>query len=252
MVHYKFFFVFIFSVTALFAHSQKIVYSEVDLDDSRRMTFEVIGKVSGNFLVYKNIRNKSYVSVYNNDMVQVAKEEQSYISDRLINIDFLPFADFTYMIYQYQKKNVVYCDAVKVDGNGKKISEIMTLDTTHLGFASNNRIYSTIASEDKSKVMVFKINSRNKSRYIVTTLLMDNQLALKKKSRFIIPMEEYYEYLREFNLDNDGDLVFLKFKRSNNEHINNLSLLWKGALVDSVSAIDAQQEKIILDEPHIK
>ena len=35
------------------AWAQKIVYSEPDDDDYRRTQFEVVGKVSGNFLVYK-------------------------------------------------------------------------------------------------------------------------------------------------------------------------------------------------------
>ena len=66
------------------------------------------------------------------------------------------------MIYQYQKKNVVYCMAAKIDGNGKKIGDVMELDTTHIGFAANNKIYSVLTSEDKTKIIVFKINSRNK------------------------------------------------------------------------------------------
>src|SRR5215211_2874265 len=116
---YKFllFIVLLLITSASFA--QRIVYSEPEREDSRRMNFEIIGKVSGNFLVYKNIRNKSFISVFNNEMEQIAKENLSYMpTDRLINVDFFPYNDFTYMIYQYQKKNVVYCNAVKVDGNG--------------------------------------------------------------------------------------------------------------------------------------
>src|ERR1051325_5568947 len=98
-----------FLLLAICTQAQKIVYSEIDDEDSRRMRFEVIGKVSGNFLVYKNSKNKNYVAVFNNDMEQIAKEEQDYIpNDRLINIDFFPYADFAYLIYQYQKKSVVY------------------------------------------------------------------------------------------------------------------------------------------------
>jgi len=102
--------------------AQKIVYSQPGNDDTRRMNFEVIGKVSGNFLIYKNFRSKSYVSIYNNEMEEVSKVEQDYIPDeKLINVDFFPYTDFSYIIYQYQKKNVVYCNSVKVDGNGKRI-----------------------------------------------------------------------------------------------------------------------------------
>ena len=87
------------------AFAQKIVYSDYEKDDSRRMNFEIIGKVSGNFLVYKGSRNKNHIVAFNNDMEQIAKEEMDYIpEERLINIDFFPYNDHSYMVYQYQKK----------------------------------------------------------------------------------------------------------------------------------------------------
>ncbi|MFL5772162.1 MAG: hypothetical protein ACJ75F_03325, partial [Flavisolibacter sp.] len=157
------------------SYAQKIVYSEPERDDSRRMNFEIIGKVSGNFLVYKNTRNKNFVAIYNNEMEQIGKEELEYMpDDRLINFDFFTYADFSYMVYHYQKKNVVYCYAVKIDGTGKRISDIMTLDTSHIGWTANNKIYSTISSEDRNRLMVFKINTRNRSNYVVTTLLFNS------------------------------------------------------------------------------
>ena len=52
--------------------AQRIVYSEPDKEDSRRMNFEIIGKVDGNFLIYKNNRSKNYIAVYNNEMEQIS------------------------------------------------------------------------------------------------------------------------------------------------------------------------------------
>ena len=244
----------VFTLSVLFAAAQKIVYSEVDEDDSRRMRFEVIGKVSGNFLVYKNSKNKNYVSAFNNSMEQIAKVEQNYIPDeKLINIDFFPYADFTYLIYQYQQKRVVYCDAVKVDGMGKRISEVVTLDTAHIGgFGNNNKVYTAISSEDKGKLMVFKINSRNKEHYLISTLLLDNKLTELKRSRLTKDMEEDKDYLDEFNIDNDGDLVFMKGKRANNEIILSSQLFYKAAQADTLSTANTQPEKIFLDELHLK
>lgn len=249
--YFSFLFVFttIMSVDAL---SQKIIYSDVDYDDTRRMTFEVMGKVSGNFLVYKNNRNRSYVSVYDNNMKQVNREEHDYISDRTFNIDFFPYADFAYMIYQYQKKNVVYCDAVRVDGEGKRIGEVQTLDTTHIGFAANNRVYSVISSEDKSKIMVYKINSKNKRNFLMTTVLFDDKLNQLARSTFNVSMEEYRDYLDEFKVDNQGDFVFTRFNRAANETINKTDIFWKRAAVDTVQIIPLSQENIYLDQPHIK
>ncbi len=63
----------------------------------------------------------------------------------------------------------------------KKTGEpVVALDTTHIGFAANNKIYSTISSEDKSKIAVFKINSRNRENYIVTTVLYNDKLELQE------------------------------------------------------------------------
>jgi Ca2+-binding EF-hand superfamily protein len=229
------------------------VYSEVDDEDTRRMRFEVIGKAQGNFLIYKNIKNRNYVSVYNNEMEQVSRQEMDYIpEERLINIDFFPYQDFTYVIYQYEKKRVVYCDAVKVDGSGKRVSEIISLDTAHIGFGGNNKIYNTISSEDKSKLMVFKINTRNKERFVLTTILFDNLLTPLRRSRIEIPMEEYKDALDEFHVDNDGDLVFTKFIRNTNETITNAFLLYKGAFSDTLHLINVQPEKLFLDALHVK
>src|SRR5690349_5049809 len=123
---------FLFSMPSVVA--QKIVYSEPDSDETRRMDFEIIGKVSGNFLVYKSMRGRSYISAYDNEMKQVTKEEHKFLpEDRLINVDFFPFADHAYMIYQYQKKNVVYCNVAKIDGMGKMVGEVTQLDTSHIG-----------------------------------------------------------------------------------------------------------------------
>lgn len=250
---YKILFTTVFLGFLTGAFGQRIIYSEPERDDSRRMNFEIIGKVSGNFLVYKKIRTKNYIAVYNTQMEQIGKEDQEHMpGDRLINVDFFPYADFSYMIYQYQKKNVVYCDAVKLDGMGKKISDIISLDTSHIGFSASNKIYSVISSEDKSRLMVFKINSKNRSKFIITTLLFNDQLSLNKRSKFVMPMQEHDDYLDEFNLDNDGDFVFAKFNRNTNETINTTELFWKQAASDSLVDIAVPHKDILLDKIYIK
>ena len=155
MVKRELFLSFLFIIFCLGGFSQKIVYSEPDRTDSRRMDFELIGKIAGNFLIYKDIGSKISITAYDNDMKEVSKSSHEYLPDeRMINVDFFPYSDFAYMIYQYQKRNVVYCKAVKINGNGEKASEIITLDTSQIGFAANNKIYSAITSEDKHKSML--------------------------------------------------------------------------------------------------
>ena len=244
----------VLSLGSISASAQKIVYSEPEKDDTRRMNFEIAGKIDGNFLVYKNIRNKNWIVVFDDQMQQISKEDQEYVpdNDRMINVDFFPYSGFCYMIYQYQKKNIVYCMAVKIGADGKKISDVMQLDTTHIGFAANNKIYTVISSEDKSKIIVFKINSKNRKYYTIATILFNDKLALLKKSRLGINMEERDDYLNEFHLDNDGDLVFTKFIRSSNDNISKALFIIKPALVDSFRVKELKIDKTFLDEIHIK
>jgi len=233
--------------------AQKIVYSEPDKDDSRRMDFDVIGKIGGNFLVYKNVHNKNTITVFDNEMKPIKKVEQEYIpGDRFLNVDFFPYGDFFYAIFQYQKKNVVHCIAAKIDGNGKKMTDLMELDTTHIGFSANDKLYSVISSEDKSKIMVFKVNSKNKERFVITTMLFDDNLQLQKKSVIPMPMDDRNEYLDEFYVDNQGDLVFTKFYRQNGDIISHASIVIKQAQADSFFMKDLDIEKRYLDELHVK
>ena len=233
---------------------QKIVYSEPDREDTRRIKFDIAGKVGGHFLIYKNLHNRDWISVLDENMVQVGKVEQDYIpnNDRVINIDFYPYTDFCYVIYQYQKKSVVYCMAAKIDGNGQKIGEVVQLDTTHLGFAANNKIYSVETSEDKSKILVFKINSKNKRVYYMTTLLMNDKLELLKRSWVPINMEERNDFLSDFYVDNDGDMVFSRFLRNGNDNITDAFFVVKYAQSDTLTTTSLNVNKNYLDEIHIK
>jgi hypothetical protein len=129
---------------------------------------------------------------------------------------------------------------------------VMSLDTTHLNGGTNNRVYSVISSENKSKLMLFKINSRNKSRFIITTMLFNQDLALQKRSRFVMPMEERDDQLDEFHVDNDGDLVFAKLTQNNNENITQTSLMWKGAQSDTLMSFGVPHEGKLLDKLYVK
>ena len=168
-------------------NAQHILISEPDKEDSRRMDFEIIGKMGNNYLIYKNIRNESFICLYDNEMKMVKKVKHEYLpDDRMINVDFFSYPDFIYAIYQYQRRNIVHCAAVKLNGMGEKISDPVELDTTSLGGSNNNKIYTTLSSEDKKKIIIFKINSKNKEKFVITTKLYNTDLELQKRT--ILPM----------------------------------------------------------------
>src|SRR3954471_4130038 len=107
-------FLFLILCVPVIASSQRITYSEPENPDTRALDFEVIGKVGGNFLVYKFVRNRYAVSVYDNDMKLRDRVDLDFLPDRTINVDFVAYPDFAYIIYQYQKRSILHCMAEKI------------------------------------------------------------------------------------------------------------------------------------------
>jgi hypothetical protein len=246
-------FVLVSTVVSLSVNAQRILISEPDREDSRRMNFEIIGKMGNNYLIYKNIRSDNFICIYNSEMKMIQKVKHEYMPDeRLINVDFFPYTDFIYMIYQYQKRNIVHVAAVKLDGDGQKISDPVELDTTSIGGSTNNKIYTTLSSEDKQKIIIFKINSKNRDRFVITTKLYNDKLEVLKKTILTMSMEERNDHLGEFALDNEGNLVFSKYYRTSNESISKAYMVLKRAMTDSFTYYPLNLEKMYLDELRVK
>jgi hypothetical protein len=234
------------------AQAPRIYYSEPEREDSRRTEFEVIGKVAGNFLVYKNNRNDHDICVYDSEM-KLKQRVKMDDSERWINVDFISYPDYCYMVYQFQRRNTLYCVGVKLDGNGKMIGKPYDLDTTQIGFSASNKIYTTIHSEDKKRIMIFKINNRNQKSFFFTTLLYNDQMELQGRNRLSIAMEERNDFFTDFLLTNEGDLVFGKFRRTQNSDLISKIMMVKKAPEDiEFSTRDVDTRSLILDEIKLK
>ncbi|MBA2250762.1 MAG: hypothetical protein H0W12_11300 [Chitinophagaceae bacterium] len=231
---------------------QRITYSVPENDDSRSVDFEVIGKVNNNFLVYKNIRNRFAVSVYDNDMKLKERVPLDFIPEKTINVDFIAYPDFAYIIYQYQRRSILRCMAAKIDGNGHKIGEPVELDTTFINVFADNKIYSTINSEDKQQVMIYKIQKKN-DRFFFTTILFNAQLGLLHKSRLIMPYDDRKDIFSDFLVDNEGNFVFTKStKVSARDLIDKASMVTKAPLSDDFESNDINLDNNFLDEVKLK
>ena len=233
--------------------AQKIQYAEPEREDTRRTNFEIIGKVGNNILVFKNNRNENDISVYSNDMKLIERVKLDYLDDRWINVDFVPYSEHVWMIYQFQRKSVVYCMAVKLNERAKRMTDPIELDTTRIGWSANNKIYTTVFSDDKQQIMVFKINSRNPRNFLFTTLLFDAELQRQYKHSMSMPMEERNDYFTDFLLGNDGDLVFGKFVRRNgSDYVSELRMILKKKDQEQFTVRELNTGNKVLDEVKIK
>jgi hypothetical protein len=239
--------------------AQKITYSDPAEEDSRQLTeYEIVGKIAGNILVYKKYRDDHYIAVYDQQMKLTAKEKLEKMPDKLINTDFINYPDYAYMIYQYQKKSTVYCVGQKIDAQGKAIGEPIEMDTTHINFWASNKVYNSVVSDDKQRIGVFKLNTKNEKLHILTTCVFDKDLKLINKHRINVPMPGKYDYLTEFAIDNTGDIVFLRASSASQseDEINKVQLIFKPVNVESISEyevnLDLEKKTIYLDDLKIR
>lgn len=234
--------------------AQKISYSEPERDDYKSTEFEIIGKVSGNILVYKTDKGDYNVSVYDNAMQLKERVKLDFLPKKLISVDFIAYADKVYMLYQFQRKDAVYSFCALMNGEGKFQEAPLMVDSTRIGFYSKeNKVYSIEYSEDRSKIMIYKINQDKEDNNVFYTFLYDSTFNLINNSRLSLPMESKKSFLSNFNLTNDGDFLFNKLERTNNkDYIVNGSLVIKRATVDAFETISMQLKSQLLDEVKMK
>lgn len=247
------FIIVLFLLLPAFALCQKVTYSDFEQDDTKEINFEIIGKMKGNFLVYKNIRWRHKINIFGDDMKIKETVKLDFIPEKTFNVDFVIYPDHFFMIYQFQKKSILHCMGVKMDAEGKKISEPVELDTTHISILADNKIYTTINSEDKQKIVVFKINKKYEKFNIVTLLFNNNLKLIANKNRQSIDFDDRRDNFDNFLLDNDGNFIFTKdSKNGNRDNSNALSLIIKDPLVDTFAWHKIDLNKNYIDEVKVK
>jgi hypothetical protein len=233
--------------------AQKITYSEIQKGDSRDMSFDIIGKIKENVFIFKNARFKYALSVYNAEDMELKEiVDLDFIPEKSFNVDYILQPDNFYFIYQFQRKGIVYCMGAKMDSAGHLVGQPFQLDTTQVGTFGETKIYSTINSEDKKQIMIFKILKRN-DQFKFATLLFDKNLKLIHKSRSTIEFDERKDEFSDFSLDNAGNFIFTRSaKLGIRSNSFSLFLLSKAALQDSFTERKIDLKGLFIDEVKIK
>jgi hypothetical protein len=209
--------------------------------------------VGGNINIYKNYKSNNTIAVYDNEMKLKTKLRLDFLPDKLINVDFVTYTNEFWIYYQFQKKNVVYFTAVKMNGEGKVIQEPFVIDTTHIPGFSDNSIYSLVKSDDKKQIMVFKLNHRYEKKFLLTLLRYDSAMKLQKKDVLPLTVTDKEGVFTEFVIDNDGDFVFGRCARNGaQEYISKLDVVAKRANSDSFNISNVPLVDKTLDEVKLK
>ncbi len=233
--------------------AQQITYTDLSNAESIRTEFEIIGKVGDRVLVFKNDRSERKITVYNQDLRLIENVPLEYLGQKWINVDFIPYPDHVWMVYQYQEKNVVYCMGVKLDKEAKRLTDPLLIDTSRIGWSADNKIYSTIYSDNKQQIMVFKINTRGSKNYLYTIMRFNADMQMEEKQDIELVTEDRNQQFTEFLVDNYGNLVFGKFRKRNaNDQIKDFDLMVKYKDQDYFHSFTMKIDGVIFDEVNMK
>ena len=237
-------------LTSAACFAQTITFPAYHKEDGKDIAFEILGKVGKNYMVYKHLRSwKHVLQIFDLNMKEISNETMDYISEKTKNADFITYPDKFNMIYQYQKNGTLYCNAVMVDAEGKKIAGPVTLDTTRTGM--NNDIYFTTYSEDKTKILVYKVQERY-SKITVVTKLYDQNFLLLDSTRRMFAYDDRREVYTDYQVDNDGNIVYAKeMKNGFRDNIDQLEIITH-APRDSFATTAIPLYKTYIDELKIK
>src|ERR1044072_7340486 len=89
----------LFIITIFLSSGQKITYSQPERDDVRSVDFDIVGKINNHYLVYKRKKKKR----------KKKKIHFFFFLGGLINSQIIPYKDYFYFVYQFQKRNIVNC-----------------------------------------------------------------------------------------------------------------------------------------------
>ena len=220
-----FLFFSVLSAGGLFA--QEITYSEYKSEDTREINFEILGKIDNQYVIYKNVRWKHLLAFYDKDMRITKSMRLTFVPEKTFNIDFIAYPNQFLLTYQYQKNNTIFCMGVKLGPDGKKLEDPVLLDSTKLGMLADNKIYSTIYSQDKQRIMVYKMMRKNQ-QFTVAAKLFDVNLKMLDSTRMVSPFNDRNDAYSDLHLSNDGSFIFAKLTLLNfRKSVNRIEIITK-------------------------
>jgi len=216
------------------------------------MKFEILGKFSSGLLVYKNASRQHSIAVYDKDMQLLSENNLDFIPDKIIDIDFICYPDHFFIIYQYQKNNIVFCAAADVADNGNVISGPFMLESTSISFLANNKIYSTTYSEDKSKILLYKRYIKNDQLEFMAVVFDAKFNAVDSFTQKNV-INQNKEMNSDVAIDNEGNFIFAQtFRKNTSSPATVMKVFIHQLFKDSLQAVNIPLDNKAANMPMIK
>jgi len=206
-----------FCIISFSSFSQRVVYPKnpYKLNFRNISYYNIIGKVDNNFLIFINTKFENNLRVYDHSMRLIKRTEMPFLPKRTLSVSFFTYSKFAWAMYSYQKRNIVYCMAAKMNEDGELLNNPIVLDSTQVNSSANNGVYEYlkktdfygfIRSEDQSKILIFKQQITSKQMFFSSMLYNNEMQLLSRHEKLNVHLAN--EYFSNFSVNNDGDWIF--------------------------------------------
>ena len=232
--------------------AQSYVMSGIQKTDKGQMQYEVLGKVEGRYWIYKNNEGVSTIAQYNDQMQLVQQNDLVFLPKKLNAIEFVTKSNRVYAFYQFQAATTVYAMVAELDEKGQLVGTPVIVDTAEkIRPGSNTKVFNLIESQDRSKLLLFSVNTTNAASVKVKTMALSTPFALLNEAKISINSQNKKSQLSDFALDNKGNLFCLR----NAEQPNAapvVSLLYMAADGSEVIETPIVNNSLVLDDIRLK
>ena len=232
--------------------AQSYVMSGIQKTDKGQMQYEVLGKVEGRYWIYKNNEGVSTIAQYNDQMQLVQQNDLVFLPKKLNAIEFVTKSNRVYAFYQFQAATTVYAMVAELNEKGQLVGTPIIVDTAEkIRPGSNAKVFNLIESQDRSKLLLFSVNTTNAASVKVKTMALSTPFALLNEAKISINSQNKKSQLSDFALDNKGNLFCLR----NAEQPNAapvVSLLYMAADGSEVIETPIVNNSLVLDDIRLK
>ena len=239
------FYILSISLISISTNGQELYYSPAESGVENLTKYEAIGRVGRHILIYRELKSQHIVSVFSNSMNLVRKVELSILPKDVLSVDFINVGSKANMIYQFINENKLFLAYTSLDEEGKVNVEPVIVDSVQILDIAEFPLFQVLVNPSKTMFMLIYLQPANERLTRMSTLLYSNSMQLVEQAALLISTPEGTDKLNQFELDNDGNLVFLRNELGEaTTSLSRSDILVKPRGVDEVKNATIQYNKI--------
>lgn len=214
-------------LAALPAKSQDVFYSKEQKFTLKDGDFSVVGWCGDRLYTYRASKEGYYLDAYNDSMRLLATVALDFFPQKIYETQFYANEKGITVLYQAIQHNEVIQYAARLDDKARIVQKPKALDSVKIAwFGENKKYYSSEASQDRNKFMIYSVGKRKNKKVTINTILFDNELNLIAKGSPFINANDNVNFVQAL-LTKDGTFYMAGNPDNDYRHYNEDSWIFK-------------------------